>query len=287
MKCYAAPDHFHPGTWAIFTPGGDHLEQFYESLAEAEAAVPEWDALGEEEGWPESWFTKPPAEDEEDLTVKRNKLSAESGPPIWRAKYSCHLLHNSDKQKIASSWWQETKPSAKDMLDSADKGGWTHAQWVGHGNSHAWRKTDGQWKACEAITGLDIYAPSKASKKKPTKKKEEIKVKVKEISLTELAAETGYSVSNLAHLQERGHLPKGRRDGKIRLVPEVETKLILLNHIEGEHWVKGRARPGKRKDKAAMPGTTQVLWDAVQNGAERLKEVCEMVPVEPDWSELK
>ena len=69
-----------------------------------------------------------------------------------------------------------------------------------------------------------------------------------EISVQELAKETGYTVTNIAQLINRGYLPTGRKDGTTRLLPYVESKLILSAHKPGTHWVKDRPRPGKRKN---------------------------------------
>lgn len=57
-----------------------------------------------------------------------------------------------------------------------------------------------------------------------------------EITLTDLSAETGLSVSHLGHLIARGILPEGRKDGKQRYLPLTETKLILDSHEKNKTW---------------------------------------------------
>lgn len=49
-----------------------------------------------------------------------------------------------------------------------------------------------------------------------------------EITLTQLSEETGYSVPNLCQMIRRGHLPAGRKDGKVRFLPAAECRAILL-----------------------------------------------------------
>jgi hypothetical protein len=70
-----------------------------------------------------------------------------------------------------------------------------------------------------------------------------------EVTVKELAAETGYKESNIIQLIKRGYLPQGRKEGNTWLLPYVESKLILMAHKPGQHWVKKRPRPGKRKEK--------------------------------------
>lgn len=81
-----------------------------------------------------------------------------------------------------------------------------------------------------------------------------------EITISELSAETGFSVSHLTHLVRRGILPEGRKEGKSRYLPFVESKLILLAHKPDEHWKKS----GKRNSRKSSAKAVQELsWEAL------------------------
>lgn len=58
------------------------------------------------------------------------------------------------------------------------------------------------------------------------------------ISVNQLAQETGMSVSHLTQLRRRGILPEGEKQGKTRMLPYAESKLILMCHMPGKHWPK-------------------------------------------------
>ncbi len=76
-------------------------------------------------------------------------------------------------------------------------------------------------------------------------------------ALVEELAQEGkiYTVTNVTQLIKRGHLPRGRKVGTERLLPYVESKLILTSHQPGKHWVENRPRPGKRKNKVRVDTT--------------------------------
>jgi hypothetical protein len=72
-----------------------------------------------------------------------------------------------------------------------------------------------------------------------------------ETTATQLALESGYSVSTIVRLAKLGFLPDARWEGREVYLPRLESLIILNAHTPGEHWVKGRARPGKRKHQPA------------------------------------
>lgn len=59
-----------------------------------------------------------------------------------------------------------------------------------------------------------------------------------EISLTDLADETGYSANHLNQLIKRGILPQGRKDGRKRMIPRLKAYFILQNHMPHKVWHK-------------------------------------------------
>lgn len=59
-----------------------------------------------------------------------------------------------------------------------------------------------------------------------------------EISISELADETGFTVTHLGQLVRRGVLPAGRKDGKFRLLPYARCLMILNTHSKNKHWAK-------------------------------------------------
>jgi hypothetical protein len=65
-------------------------------------------------------------------------------------------------------------------------------------------------------------------------------------SPAQLAAQTGHTESAIKQAIKHGHLPKPNAQG---LLPYFEVKLILMSRKPGQHWVQGRERPGKRKQK--------------------------------------
>lgn len=73
-----------------------------------------------------------------------------------------------------------------------------------------------------------------------------------EISITQLAQETGYKAAAIFNLVKRGYLPEGRIVDGARVLP-IEARQILLDHEPGTHWVKGKPRPGKRKENRQKP----------------------------------
>ncbi len=84
-----------------------------------------------------------------------------------------------------------------------------------------------------------------------------------EISINDLAAESGRTATCITQLVKRGILPPGRKDGKVRLLPRVESLLILTSQKPGEHWVKNRPRPGKRKHGERVKSETPLTWGDV------------------------
>ena len=68
-----------------------------------------------------------------------------------------------------------------------------------------------------------------------------------ELTIKDLADMYGISENAIHVLIGRGVLPKGRIENRRRLLPAVECLEVMGAHKPGEHWVKGRARPGKRK----------------------------------------
>jgi excisionase family DNA binding protein len=70
-----------------------------------------------------------------------------------------------------------------------------------------------------------------------------------ELTLKEVAERTGLSIDNIRKLVARGILPVGRIDNRKRLLPFIETMLIVNSHDFNKHWVKGRPRNTKAKAK--------------------------------------
>lgn len=68
-----------------------------------------------------------------------------------------------------------------------------------------------------------------------------------ELTINELVAEfPGYTVSAIQQAIHRGFLPARKQD-RVWVLPAFESRLILSSKKPGEHWQKGRERPGKRK----------------------------------------
>lgn len=59
-----------------------------------------------------------------------------------------------------------------------------------------------------------------------------------EITITELADESGLSVSHIGQLINRGVLPKGRKEGKLRYLPYERSIMIIGIHTKNKHWPK-------------------------------------------------
>jgi len=75
-----------------------------------------------------------------------------------------------------------------------------------------------------------------------------------EITVKELADETGYTVSAICQAIKRGYLT-ARKEGRTVYLPAFESKLILMSRKPGEHWIKGRSRPGKLKARSVGMST--------------------------------
>lgn len=69
-----------------------------------------------------------------------------------------------------------------------------------------------------------------------------------EITLTQLSEETGYSVPNLCQMIRRGHLPAGRKDGKVRFLPAAECRIILAT----QRKAKAPWKPRKKKNQVVQ-----------------------------------
>lgn len=80
-----------------------------------------------------------------------------------------------------------------------------------------------------------------------------------ELTVTELANEFNLTVEHCLMLIKRGHLPKGRKEGKKRYLPATEARLILFQHTPGEHWApSGTVKPRAPRKKAA-----EIDWAAL------------------------
>lgn len=71
-----------------------------------------------------------------------------------------------------------------------------------------------------------------------------------EITLKELAEEFDLSLSHLAQLIRRGILPPGRKEGKYRIMPADECRLIMRRHTVGEFWLIGICRAVRENGKS-------------------------------------
>lgn len=68
---------------------------------------------------------------------------------------------------------------------------------------------------------------------------------------TELSLEFNLSLSHLAQLEKRGILPRGKKEGKVKLYPTLESRLILASHEPGKRWAK---------ESRAAQGQTAINW---------------------------
>lgn len=82
-----------------------------------------------------------------------------------------------------------------------------------------------------------------------------------EISLSELSADTGYSIAHLVVLIKRGALPAGRKEGRTRYIPEQEAKRILSRHVPGSLWAGQRRSRRNQANKSNLTPLTLTLED--------------------------
>lgn len=59
-----------------------------------------------------------------------------------------------------------------------------------------------------------------------------------EVTRRQLATITGLSESHIGMLIKRGELPKGRKDGRLRLLPKDECLMILEDRTLNKYWAE-------------------------------------------------